>query len=59
MFPFKINYGQDLRIEFKGRRRERFEVAEKYVERIKKIQKKEKVVLEKAQEEIRKYANKK
>ena len=48
MFPFKINYGQDLRIEFKGRRRERFEVVEKFVERIKKIQKKEKVVLEKA-----------
>jgi len=48
MFPFKINYGQDLRIEFEGRRRERFEVVEKFVERIKKIQKKEKVVLEKA-----------
>ena len=59
MFPFKINYGQDLRIEFEGRRRERFEVVEKFVERIKKIQKKEKVVLEKAQKEIRKYANKK
>ena len=59
VFPFKINYGQDPRMEFEERRRENFEVAEKFVERMKKIQKKAKVVLKKAQEEIKKYANRK
>jgi len=48
VFPFKINYGQDPRMEFEEKRRENFEVAEKFVKRMKKIQKKAKVVLKKA-----------
>jgi len=34
---FKVNYGQDPRIGFKGRRKGKYEVAGKYVERMKKI----------------------
>jgi len=56
---FKANYGQDPRIGFEGRRKGKYEAAEKFVERIKRIQKEAKVVLEKAQEEMKKFANKK
>jgi len=44
-FPFKMNYGQDPRMGFEERRKGKFEVAEKFVERMKKIQKEAKVVL--------------
>ena len=47
VFLFKTNYGQDLQIEFEGRKKGKFKTAEKFVERIKKIQKETKVVLEK------------
>ena len=52
--PFKINYGQDPQMEFKERRKWKFEATEKFVKRIKKIQKKTKV-----QKEIKKYTNRK
>jgi len=55
--PFKANYGQDPRMEFEGRRRRKYEVAGKFAKRMKKIQKEVKVVLGKAQEEIKKFAN--
>ena len=55
--PFKANYGQNLRIGFEGRRKEKYEAAGKFVERIKKIQEEAKAVLGKAQEEIKKFAN--
>ena len=55
--PFKANYGQNLRIGFEGRRKEKYEAVGKFVERIKKIQEEAKAVLEKAQEEIKKFAN--
>jgi len=45
ILPFKANYGQDLRMEFKGRRKEKYKVAGKFVERMKKIQKKAKAML--------------
>ena len=48
MLPFKANYGQDLRIGFEGRRKEKYEVIGKFVERMKKIQKEAKAVLGKA-----------
>ena len=54
---FKVNYGQDPRIGFKGRRKGKYEVAGKYVERMKKIQEEVKAVLGKAQEEMKKFAN--
>ena len=36
--PFKANYSQDPRIGFERRRKRKYEVAEKFVERMKKIQ---------------------
>jgi len=57
--PFKANYSQDPRMGFEGRRKGKYEVAGKFVERIKKIQEKAKVALEKAQEKMKKFANRK
>jgi len=56
--PFKANYGQDPRMEFEGRRKGKYEAAGKFVERMKKIQEEAKAVLGKAQEEMKKFANK-
>ena len=55
--PFKANYSQDPRMGFERRRKEKYKVVERFVERMKKIQKETKVALEKAQEEIKKFAN--
>ena len=46
-------------MEFEKRKKIKFEVVEKFVEKIKKIQEKVKAVLKKAQEEIKRYANQK
>ena len=59
MLPFKANYRQDPRMGFKVRKKGRYEEAGKFVTKIKEIQEKAKVALEKAQEEIKKYADKK
>jgi len=45
ILPFKVNYGQDLRMGFEGRKKRKYEVAGKFVKRIKKIQKEAKAVL--------------
>ena len=58
ILPFKANYGQDPRMGSEGRRKERYKVAGRFVKRIKKIQEKTKTVLGKAQEEMKKFANK-
>jgi len=42
---FKVNYGQDPRMGFEGRKREKYEVVGKLIERIKKIQKEAKTAL--------------
>ena len=55
--PFKVNYGQDPRMGFEGRRKGKYKVVGKFIERMKKIQEKAKVVLGKAQEEMKKFAN--
>jgi len=57
--PFKVNYDQDPRMGFEGRRKGKYEAAGKFVERMKKIQKEAKAALEKAQKEMRKFADKK
>ena len=57
--PFKANYRQDLRMGFKGRKKVKYERAEKFVKKMKEIQKEAKAVLSKAQEEMKKYANRK
>ena len=55
--PFKANYGQDPRMKFEGRRKRKYKAAGKFIERMKKIQEKAKAVLEKMQEEMKKFVN--
>jgi len=57
--PFKTNYGQDPRMGFEVRKKEKYEGAEKFVVKIKEIQEEAKAALEKAQEEMKKYADRK
>jgi len=57
MLPFKANYGQDPRIGFEGRKKRKYTGAEKFVEKMKEIQEKTKAALEKVQEDIKKYAD--
>jgi len=52
--PFKANYGQDPRMGFEGRKKGKYAGAEKFVEKMKEIQEEAK-----AQEDMRKYADKK
>ena len=59
MSPFKANYGQNPRMGFKGRKKGRYARAEKFIEKMKKIQEEAKAVLGKAQADMKKYANKK
>jgi len=57
--PFKANYRQDPRMGFEGRKKGKYVGAEKFVEKMKEIQEETKAVLRKAQEDIKKYADKK
>ena len=57
--PFKANYRQDPRMVFKIRKKRKYEGAEKFVTKIREIQKEAKVTLEKAQNEIKKYIDRK
>jgi len=57
ILPFKANYGQDPRMGFEGRRKRKYEVVGKFVERIKKIQEEAKAALEKVQEKMKKFVN--
>jgi len=59
VLPFKANYRQDPRMGFEMRRKGKYEGAEKFVMKMKEIQEEAKAVLEKAQEEMKKYADKK
>jgi len=55
--PFKVNYGQDPRMGFERRKKRKYEGAEKFVKKMKEIQEKAKAVLGKAQENMKKYAD--
>ena len=57
--PFKANYGQDPRMEFKVKKKRKYKSTEKFVTKMKEIQKEAKAVLGKMQEEIKKYTNRK
>jgi len=59
MSPFKANYGQDPRMAFEGRKKGKYEGAERFVTKMKEIQEGAKAALGKAQEEIKKYADRK
>jgi len=56
---FKANYRQDLRMGFEVRKKRKYKGAEKFVVKMKEIQEEAKAALGKAQEEIKKYANRK
>jgi len=57
--PFKVNYSQDPRMGFEGRRKGKYEAVGKFVEKMKRIQEEAIVALGKAQEEMKKFADKK
>jgi len=57
--PFKANYSQNLRMGFKGRRKEKYKAAGKFVERMKRIQEEAKAALGKVQKKMKKFADKK
>ena len=59
MSSFKVNYRQDPRMGFEERKKGKYAGAEKFVEKMKEIQEEAKVALRKAQEDMRKYADKK
>jgi len=59
VLPFKVNYSQDPRMGFEGRRKGKYEAARKFIEKIKKIQEEAKAALRKVQEEIKKFADRK
>jgi len=57
--PFKENYGQDPRMGFEGRKKGKYAGAEKFIEKMKKIQEEAKAALGKAQADMKKYTDKK
>ena len=59
ILSFKVNYGQDPRMEFERKRKGKYEAVGKFIERMKKIQEEAKAVLEKAQEKMKKFTNRK
>ena len=58
VLPFKVNYDRELRIGVNIRRKGKVKKATKFVERIKKVQKEVRAVLQRAQEEMEKQADK-
>jgi len=56
---FKANYGQDPRMGFEGRKKGKYAGTEKFIKKMKEIQKEAKAALGKAQKDIRKYTNRK
>jgi len=59
ILPFKANYGQDPRMGFKSRKKRKYQRAEKFIEKIKEIQEEAKAALGRAQEEMKKYVDRK
>ena len=55
--PFRANYSRELRIEVDLRRKGKMEKTMKFVERMRKVQKEAEAVLVRAQEEIKRQAN--
>jgi len=57
VLPFKANNGQDPHIEFELRKKGKFEEANNFVERMQEIQEEAKAALGKAQEDMKRYAD--
>jgi len=55
--PFKANYSQNPRMGFEGKRKGKYEAAGKFVKKMKKIQEEAKAALGKAQEEMKKFGD--
>ena len=53
--PFKANQGQDPRMGFELRKKGKYKGAEKFAERMRKVQEEAKIALQKAQEDIKRY----
>ena len=58
MSPFQENHGQNPRMGFELRKKEKYEGVEKFAERMKNVQEEAKAALQKAQKDIKKYADK-
>jgi len=56
---FKVNYRQNPRMGFEGRRKGKYKAAGKFIEKMRKIQKEARAVLGKAQEEMKRFVDKK
>jgi len=56
--PFQANNGQNPRMGFEIRKKKRFEKVEKFIERMKEIQREAKAALAKTQENMKRYADK-
>jgi len=56
--PFIANYGRELRIEADVEKKEKVEKTIEFVERMKNVQEEVGIVLRKAQEEMKRQANK-
>jgi len=55
--PFQVNHRQNPRMGFKLRKKRRYEGAERFAERMKKVQEEAKAALQKAQEDMKRYAD--
>jgi len=55
--PFMANYGRELRVDMDIRRKGKVEKTAEFVERIRKVQEKAGVILRKAQEEMKRQAD--
>jgi len=55
--PFKANQGQDPRMEFEMRKKGKYKGAEKFAEKIRSVQEEAKAALQKAQEDMKQYAD--
>jgi len=56
---FKANYEQNPRMGFEERKKRKYERVDKFIEKMKQIQEEAKAVLSKAQEEIKRYVDRK
>jgi len=57
VLSFKVNSGQDPRMGFKIRKKEKHKGAEKFMERMKNVQEEAKAALQKVQEEMKQYVD--
>ena len=57
--PFKANYKQDPRMGFEKRKKGKYEEVEKFMKKMKEIQEETKAALGKAQEDMKKYTDRK